>query len=79
MRWRLEKGAPSSPRSSPRAGQYDVQGPGAAEIINARQRNGPVGTTKLTFLRRWTKFDNLAPERMRSEYRSPRAHATRLA
>ena len=28
----------------------------------------PVGTTKLTFLRQWTKFDNLAPEHMSSEY-----------
>jgi replicative DNA helicase len=42
--------------------------PGVAEIIIAKQRNGPVGTTKLTFLRQWTKFDNLAPEHMSSEY-----------
>ena len=42
--------------------------PGVAEIIIAKQRNGPVGTTKLTFLRQWTKFDNLAPEHMSGEY-----------
>jgi replicative DNA helicase len=32
-----------------------------AEIIIAKQRNGPVGTVKLTFLRPLTKFENLAP------------------
>ena len=37
--------------------------PGIAEIIIAKQRNGPVGTTKLTFLKPLTKFDNLAPGR----------------
>jgi replicative DNA helicase len=36
--------------------------PGVAEIIIGKQRNGPVGTIKLTFLRQWTKFDNLAPD-----------------
>jgi replicative DNA helicase len=41
--------------------------PGVAEIIIAKQRNGPVGTVKLTFLRQWTKFDNLAPDAM-SDY-----------
>ena len=35
--------------------------PGVAEIIIAKQRNGPVGTTKLTFLKPLTKFDNMAP------------------
>ena len=42
--------------------------PGVAEIIVAKQRNGPVGTTKLTFLHQWTKFDSLAPEHMSSAY-----------
>ena len=36
--------------------------PGVAEIIIAKQRNGSVGTTKLAFLRQWTKFENLAPD-----------------
>ena len=35
--------------------------PGIAEIIIGKQRNGPVGTLKLTFLKPLTKFDNLAP------------------
>ncbi|HRI17754.1 MAG TPA: replicative DNA helicase, partial [Burkholderiaceae bacterium] len=35
--------------------------PGIAEIIIGKQRNGPVGTIKLTFLKPLTKFDNLAP------------------
>jgi replicative DNA helicase len=35
--------------------------PGVAEIIIAKQRNGPVGTVKLHFQRMHTKFENLAP------------------
>ena len=35
--------------------------PGVAEIIIAKQRNGPVGTVKLAFQRMHTKFENLAP------------------
>lgn len=35
--------------------------PGVSEIIVAKQRNGPVGTVKLTFLKPFTRFDNLAP------------------
>jgi replicative DNA helicase len=34
--------------------------PGVAEIIIAKQRNGPVGTTKMAFLRPQTRFENLA-------------------
>ena len=39
----------------------DSKEPGVAEIIIAKQRNGPVGTLKLTFLKPLTRFDNLAP------------------
>jgi replicative DNA helicase len=42
--------------------------PGIAEIIIAKQRNGPVGTVKLTFLKPLTKFDNLAPGSSSGDY-----------
>ena len=35
--------------------------PGITEIIIAKQRNGPVGDVKLTFLKPMTRFENLAP------------------
>jgi replicative DNA helicase len=38
---------------------------GTAEIILAKQRNGPTGDIKLTFLNAYTRFENLAPEAMR--------------
>jgi replicative DNA helicase len=34
--------------------------PGVAEVIISKQRNGPVGTVKLTFLKPLTRFDNMA-------------------
>ena len=42
--------------------------PGVAEIIIAKQRNGPTDTFRLTFLKPLTKFDNLAPGSARSDY-----------
>jgi replicative DNA helicase len=36
---------------------------GIAELIVAKQRNGPTGTVKLAFLREQTRFANLLPER----------------
>lgn len=42
--------------------------PGIAEIIISKQRNGPTGMVKLTFLKPLTKFDNLAPGSAGSEY-----------
>ena len=38
----------------------DSKEPGVAEIVLAKQRNGPVGTVKLTFRKPLTRFDNLA-------------------
>ncbi len=34
--------------------------PGIAELIVAKNRNGPIGTVNLTFLKKLTRFDNLA-------------------
>ncbi len=42
--------------------------PGVAEILIAKQRNGPTGTVKLTFLKSQTKFENMAPGSMGSDY-----------
>jgi replicative DNA helicase len=36
----------------------DSQDKGMAEIIIGKQRNGPIGTTRLTFLGQYTKFEN---------------------
>ena len=36
----------------------DSNDKGIAEIIIAKQRNGPIGTTRLTFLGKYTKFEN---------------------
>ena len=33
---------------------------GVAEIIILKQRNGPIGTVKLTFLGEYTRFENYA-------------------
>jgi replicative DNA helicase len=35
---------------------------GIAEVIIAKQRNGPIGKIKLTFLGRYTKFENFSDE-----------------
>ncbi|MFC1602440.1 replicative DNA helicase [Pseudomonadota bacterium] len=39
---------------------YNEESPdkGLAEIIIGKQRNGPIGTTRLTFLGKYTKFEN---------------------
>jgi len=37
---------------------------GIAEVNIAKQRNGPVGTVKLAFLKEYMRFENLAPSFM---------------
>ncbi|NDY90552.1 replicative DNA helicase [Ideonella livida] len=46
----------------------DSKTPGQAEIIIAKQRNGPVGAVHLAFLKQNTRFDNLAPEARYDDY-----------
>ena len=43
---------------------YNEESPdkGTAEIIVAKQRNGPIGTVRLTFLGKYTRFENYSPE-----------------
>ena len=38
----------------------DTEEKGIAEVIIAKQRNGPIGTVKLAWLSDYTKFTNLA-------------------
>ena len=33
---------------------------GVADVILAKQRNGPVGTIKLSFVKEYMRFENLA-------------------
>jgi replicative DNA helicase len=40
---------------------------GTAEIIIGKQRNGPIGTTRLTFLGQYTRFENFAPNQYGDE------------
>jgi replicative DNA helicase len=40
----------------------ESQDKGLAEVIIGKQRNGPIGKIKLTFLGRYTKFENFSDE-----------------
>ena len=42
---------------------HDCEEKGVAQIIIAKQRNGPIGTVKLAWLPEYTKFANLATDR----------------
>ena len=37
---------------------------GVAELIIGKQRNGPTGVVKLAFIREFTRFENLARQRV---------------
>jgi replicative DNA helicase len=45
----------------------DSQDKGTAEIIIAKQRNGPIGTVRLTFLGQYTRFENFISDPYASE------------
>lgn len=45
----------------------DTEKKGIAEIIIAKQRNGPTGTVELAFLKEYTRFMNLATDDTREE------------
>src|SRR5213080_5190533 len=44
--------------------QDDPELQGKAEIIIAKQRNGPIGKVKLAFVKRSTRFESIAPDGM---------------
>jgi replicative DNA helicase len=46
----------------------DEDSKGKAEILIRKQRNGPIGSTTLTFLGKYTRFENYSPEVYSGEF-----------
>lgn len=46
----------------------DEANKGRAEILIRKQRNGPIGAVNLTFLGRYTRFENFSPEIITGEF-----------
>ena len=66
------------PRGDVQADDQPADTDGIAEIIIAKQRNGPTGIVKLAFLREQTRFANLAPDRSQGLSRRCLGEATKL-
>ena len=47
----------------PEVYEDDDEKEGMAEIIVGKQRNGPIGTARLAFIKEYTRFENLAQEK----------------
>jgi replicative DNA helicase len=45
-----------------------IQMAGVAEVIIAKQRNGPIGTVPLTWVGKFTRYENAAPSRAAKGY-----------
>jgi replicative DNA helicase len=56
-------------------GEEQKEHEGTAEIIISKQRNGPVGEVELRWEKKFTRFQNLAPERLQ-EFDNYNAEAT---
>ena len=41
-------------------GERPQESEGTAELIIGKQRNGPIGTVRVAFLKQYTRFENLA-------------------
>lgn len=46
----------------------DEQSKGKAEVLIRKQRNGPIGSVALTFLGKYTRFENYSPEVFSGEF-----------
>ncbi len=46
----------------------DSKDKGIAEVIIGKQRNGPVGRVRMTFLGEYTRFENYAPSEVTAGY-----------